>query len=568
MIESLEGRKMFAVARGVPVDMRWGIDGYERDEQNQPSLDGSEIIPIRGDALKRSYVAMAYSDATVVARLMPDGTLDPTFNPTGKRPGMSYWDKKYSFDGYIADSQTNLFFFLTKDADGKDISRIVKTNADGSLDATFAPGTQIASQLIRRSNGEWLTIGGSKDFELNQNYTTIETVSPDLSQTLHTDWSGNVAIDYDYGQDPMELYAWAYPLDDGRTIYKAQYVNLGTHTDPTYVGLIAPEPTGDTYPPFSISGGDYIDLDVMVVGGTGAAVVSTYSGDLTGLSLLKPGASQFTDYNISSNDYDGLHFGVVHDQLAAYGSFSLPDDPATPEDDPVKIFQYRALTWDLQPTGPVRREYTSDVFHPADWTKLSPVKRLAMLTQPGQTFGVPTVATAYVDSKKILWIRGTDGKDQVNMSQFSDKLSVSINGQAHIFSAGRVNRVVVDLAEGDDSLLVSRIRPVNRPMYVFAGGGSDSVRSGTGDDSVNAGEGDDLITSLGGKDTLMGKGGNDVIYGSLSIAHIRPGLGNDTVHSGGRLDVVVDRYEYISDHFPPYDESYYLPLTYGKDLID
>lgn len=89
--------------------------------------------------------------------------------------------------------------------------------------------------------------------------------------------------------------------------------------------------------------------------------------------------------------------------------------------------------------------------------------------------------------------------------------------------------------EGDDLIDVSG---GDRPDFVLAYDGNDSVITGGGDDVICGGGGNDTIESGGGEDRVGGGGGNDTILTGSQNDRIWAGSGNDTIDAGAGDDQV------------------------------
>ena len=95
-----------------------------------------------------------------VARLNPDGSLDPTFNP-GDGPNTGVRCLAVQPDGKV------LIGGIFISVQGVARNRVARLNADGSLDASFDPGAG-ANEVVRwvglQPDGKILATGGFRDF--------------------------------------------------------------------------------------------------------------------------------------------------------------------------------------------------------------------------------------------------------------------------------------------------------------------------------------------------------------------------------------------------------------------
>jgi Ca2+-binding RTX toxin-like protein len=128
------------------------------------------------------------------------------------------------------------------------------------------------------------------------------------------------------------------------------------------------------------------------------------------------------------------------------------------------------------------------------------------------------------------------------------------------FNASLVRRVSVDLAEGDDQLIISQSidpslgrgdeRGVRiRGLTVSAGPGDDYVESpwfgrnyldgGSGHDTLIGGQGSDTLFGQGGDDLLIGKTGSDQLYGGNGNDTLEAGAGDDALDGGAGDDQLI-----------------------------
>jgi Ca2+-binding RTX toxin-like protein len=128
-----------------------------------------------------------------------------------------------------------------------------------------------------------------------------------------------------------------------------------------------------------------------------------------------------------------------------------------------------------------------------------------------------------------LVVAGDGGNNNITVERLGPRFLVTdtSTGFSQAFNAAGIDRLLVDLGEGDDTLLVnSAIR-----SRILCGGGRDSVVAGMGNDIINGGGDDD--------DYIDGRGGNDIID---------TGSGRDTVYGGAGNDVITSRGPFVEAH--------------------
>jgi uncharacterized delta-60 repeat protein len=217
----------FALARytsGGRLDRRFGANGKVlTDFSGSGSIDSANALAIQSDG---KIVAAGYSFASgttpsdfALARYNPDGTLDPTFNATGK--------VLTDFSGSGSGDAANA---VAIQSDGKIVAAgyslasgspwdfaLARYNPDGTLDTTFnATGKVLthfsgsgsgdtATALAIQSDGKIVAAGGSyasgppQDFALAR-YNPDGTLDPTFNSTgkVLTDFSGSGSVDFAY----------------------------------------------------------------------------------------------------------------------------------------------------------------------------------------------------------------------------------------------------------------------------------------------------------------------------------------------------------------------------------
>ncbi|NQY10521.1 MAG: T9SS type A sorting domain-containing protein [Flavobacteriales bacterium] len=132
-------------------------------------------------------------------------------------------------------------------------------------------------------------------------------------------------------------------------------------------------------------------------------------------------------------------------------------------------------------------------------------------------------ATGLIIVNQTLFILGTDGPDQIQVSDDGDYWKVKAvyddgdNETEEWFSKSEIINIEVAVYGDDDQV---QIGSVNIPSIIFGGGGDDQLQGGSGDDNIYGENGDDNIEGKDGDDLLVGGSGNDNIQG---------GKGNNTI---------------------------------------
>ncbi len=140
-----------------------------------------------------SFTSYNGTTRNYIARLNADGTLDATFAPTGTGLNGGVTTLILQADGKV------LVGGGFTDYNGTTRNRIARLNADGTLDATFVPtGTGLSGQvqkIVLQADGKVLVGGGFTDY----NGTTRNriarlnadgTLMQPLSQRNRAEWSG------------------------------------------------------------------------------------------------------------------------------------------------------------------------------------------------------------------------------------------------------------------------------------------------------------------------------------------------------------------------------------------
>ncbi len=129
---------------------------------------------------------------------------------------------------------------------------------------------------------------------------------------------------------------------------------------------------------------------------------------------------------------------------------------------------------------------------------------------------------AKLASNGTLTATGTAGNDVIffGVSTSKSDILITVNGVTSAFSAGKVKRLVIDGAAGNDIINYRDfVTSIGKPTLLEGGPGNDGIYGSPAGESLDGGTGDDTLHGYGGNDTLIGSAGADQLYGDA---------GNDT----------------------------------------
>ena len=175
------------------------------------------------------------------------------------------------------------------------------------------------------------------------------------------------------------------------------------------------------------------------------------------------------------------------------------------------------------------------------------------------------------DGGRTLVVFGTDGDDDIRVSERGGSLRVVMNGE--VLGDFNPDRVRVDAGAGDDRVVVAgdvrrsavliggagddvlkggagndtllggagadRLLALKGDNELFGGAGGDVLRTGGGNDRLSGGDGNDLLAGRAGDDALFGQGGADRLNGGDGDDAVDGGAGDDAVNGLGGNDVLV-----------------------------
>ncbi|MCP9931143.1 hypothetical protein KBY82_10130 [Cyanobium sp. AMD-g] len=134
-------------------------------------------------------------------------------------------------------------------------------------------------------------------------------------------------------------------------------------------------------------------------------------------------------------------------------------------------------------------------------------------------------------------VAGTDVAEDYDIRLALEAEGTVIDGTLDIFGMGvsqrfgspvaPLARIVGDLGEGDDSLLIRS--DVANASNVKGGAGADDMAGGRGNDSFEGESGNDILIGNDGDDWLRGGGDNDDLHGGVGADSLEGGAGRDKV---------------------------------------
>ncbi|MDB5294989.1 MAG: hypothetical protein JWO31_972 [Phycisphaerales bacterium] len=109
----------------------------------------------------------------------------------------------------------------------------------------------------------------------------------------------------------------------------------------------------------------------------------------------------------------------------------------------------------------------------------------------------------------VLTASGTNGSDQIVVTNSGTNVKVSLNGATSTFAKSKVAKIVLNGFGGNDSLRSSDATTI--PTALNGGSGVDFLRGGGGDDDLTGGTGDDVMDGGYGADRMSGGDGVDAV---------------------------------------------------------
>ncbi len=132
---------------------------------------------------------------------------------------------------------------------------------------------------------------------------------------------------------------------------------------------------------------------------------------------------------------------------------------------------------------------------------------------------------------RVLYINGREINDYIRVRDHGTTLTVTGNGPNFDVVTADVDRIEIELGEGNNYLLSDET--IAKPIRVTGGSGRDSITTGLGNDTIFTGAGNDSVEARGGFDRIDTGADNDRI-----IINGTDGFG-DTIQGGDGLDAIV-----------------------------
>jgi Ca2+-binding RTX toxin-like protein len=136
----------------------------------------------------------------------------------------------------------------------------------------------------------------------------------------------------------------------------------------------------------------------------------------------------------------------------------------------------------------------------------------------------------------LLRVWGSIDPDEIRIAisaTDATRLVVTVNDIVNTFPLDSVERIRVELGQGDDEAIVNQLTGVIlQPIIMLGGLGADILSGGNGRDNLLGGDGDDILSGAGRADTLDGGDGEDNLFGGARRDLLLGGLGQDLMLGG------------------------------------
>ncbi len=470
----------------------------------------------------------SFSSGTLaLLRVNPDTTIDTTYGSNARfgEPAESAAIQTGDtpiIDQVLIDSQLRATVIVHGTSDGGGDARLIRQNADGSIDYTIAPGGFLdagalgtPTAAILQPDDELLFGGGPYDIarfadvtrpivQVGRTVYLTGTAGDDtISATLHTnDNAVSVTVNgqtADFTVDVVSVNA------------------LGGNDSVTVDGIRAIIDAGDGTNDITGS----IEAD-WIMAGPGDDVIVGNGGDDTiqagdGVNDITCAGDRGSYCSIiagSGNDF-------VRMALGACDTGDGNDTILGINDDAFKDIGARQINSGDGDDSITTGDANDHVFDDGGVNRISTgggVDHVVLFTT--------ATATSTVDTG--------EGRD---FAYVTGNYNVTLGDGNDYFIANEVPRA--DLGPGNDfgrafsdALHSSVIIGGDGDDNIYTGDGNDSIYGGAGRDTVHAGYGNDLISGGGGNDHLFGQFGRDRLYGGRGNDRLVGGDGNDRLIGG------------------------------------
>jgi ELWxxDGT repeat protein len=111
------------------------------------------------------------------------------------------------------------------------------------------------------------------------------------------------------------------------------------------------------------------------------------------------------------------------------------------------------------------------------------------------TFKVSTLV-----SQGTLLLNGTDGNDNIHVSENNNVITVNVNGETQTYQDNEIQNILVHAGAGDDAVTIDD--NITKPATIYGEDGNDTLQGGGGDDQIDGGLGDDSMIGGDGFDVI------------------------------------------------------------------
>ncbi|MEM1166104.1 MAG: calcium-binding protein [Planctomycetota bacterium] len=168
-----------------------------------------------------------------------------------------------------------------------------------------------------------------------------------------------------------------------------------------------------------------------------------------------------------------------------------------------------------------------------------------------------------VNNAGTVEIAGTSNNDSVLIQKIGTNLRVSAAGSVYNFPVSAVDRIRVDLYDGND--FFNDVSSSGLPAEIHMGGGNDVVFGGTGNDIIYGGNGNDTLRGGSGNDRIYGGDGTDTLLGQNGDDSLFGGFMNDTLTGGSGDDRFLRRMESTNNITDATSDDIVVPFLPGDE---
>jgi uncharacterized delta-60 repeat protein len=489
-------------ADGSP-DTTFGQGGSARTDFDGRS-DVAHAVALQSDG--RIVVAGSSGRELAVARYLPDGTLDTSFDGdgvattaffTGTRTGAVAFDVAVQPDGKIVavGSATS--------APGEAVSALARFNPDGSLDETFDDDGRVTTGFglttayaVALGPGGTIVVGGTADTNLGDGalarYNPDGSLDPQFGPfpTSGSDVPPAGVVRGVFGATDLYDEIRDVAVDAGGSIFAAGTVEGRGMAVARVSSNGASQQTFETpeFPSGPGGGASFPSAGTAIVVRPGESVlVAGYTTDMGG---------QPENFALVRFNPDGVIDRTFGFRGVAVTDFrSLSGTGASDGPDP----QDAASAVGVAPDGDIVLAGTSN----GDTA-------LARYLGAADVSPAPVSVVNVAGGQLALAVEGTDGANDVRLYPWdaaAPRFVADMDGSLYLAPAGASQAVVN--ARGGDDLVRASYPGFIFPVEADGGGGADTLVGGLGPDLLRGGDGHDRLDGAGGADALHGGPGAD-----------------------------------------------------------